>query len=124
MPRRLVSVLEGEALVNDATALVAYRIAITATTSAVAFSFLDAGWEFLWKAAGGIAVGLVVGWIVAQVRRRLNDPLIENTIGLLSRLRRVRARRAAARLGRAGRGHGRLLRRLDGAEDRLARAPG
>ncbi len=84
VPRRLVSVLEGEALVNDATALVAYRIAITAATSVVAFSFLDAAWDFLWKAAGGIAVGLVVGWIVAQVRKRLNDPLIENTISLLT----------------------------------------
>ena len=82
--RRIVSVLEGEALVNDATALVAYRIAITATTSAVAFSFADAAWDFLWKAAGGIAVGLVVGWIVAQVRKRLDDPLIENTISLLT----------------------------------------
>ena len=57
---------------------------IVATAGAVAFSLLDAGWEFLWKAAGGIAVGLVVGWVVAQVRRRLNDPLIENTIGLLT----------------------------------------
>lgn len=84
VPRRMVTVLEGEALVNDATALVAYRIAITATTSAVAFSFLDATWDFLWKAAGGIAVGLLVGWIVKVVRQRLNDPLIENTIGLLT----------------------------------------
>ena len=58
VPRRLVSILEGESLINDATALVAYRIAVTAATSAVAFSLLDAGWEFLWKAAGGIAVGL------------------------------------------------------------------
>jgi CPA1 family monovalent cation:H+ antiporter len=84
VPRRLVAVLEGEALVNDATALVAYRIAITATTSAVAFSFVDAAWEFAWKAAGGIAVGLVVGWIVAQVRKRMDDPVLENTIGLLT----------------------------------------
>lgn len=84
VPRRIVSVLEGEALVNDATALVAYRIAITATTSAIAFSLVDAAWEFAWKAAGGVAVGLVVGWIVAQVRRRLDDPLLENTIGLLT----------------------------------------
>ena len=66
VPRRLVSVLEGESLVNDATALVAYRIALAAATGAVAFSLLDAGWEFLWKAAGGIAVGLVVGWVIAR----------------------------------------------------------
>jgi Na+/H+ antiporter len=86
VPRRLVSILEGESLINDATALVAYRIAIAAApaTGSAAFSLLDASWEFLWKAAGGIALGLVVGWLIAQVRRRLEDPLVENTIGLLS----------------------------------------
>src|SRR3954470_19949970 len=84
VPRQLVSVLEGESLVNDATALVAFQIAVRATTSAVAFSLLDAGWDFVWKAAGGIAIGLAVGWVIAEIRRRLNDPLIENTIGLLT----------------------------------------
>jgi CPA1 family monovalent cation:H+ antiporter len=84
LPRRQVSMLEGVSLLNDATALVAYRIALTAVTSAAAFSALDAGWQFLWKASGGVAVGLVVGWVIVQVRKRLNDPLIENTIGLLS----------------------------------------
>ena len=80
VPRRLVSILEGEALINDATALVAYRIAIGTGT----FSLLDAGWDFAWKAAGGIAIGLAVGWVIIQVRKRLDDPLVENTIGLLS----------------------------------------
>ena len=84
VPRRLVSILEGESLINDATALVAYRIAAKAATSAVAFSLLEAGWEFLWKATGGIALGLLVGWLIAEIRKRLNDPLLENTIGLLS----------------------------------------
>jgi CPA1 family monovalent cation:H+ antiporter len=80
VPRRQVSILEGESLINDATALVAYRIAIGTGT----FSLLDAGWDFLWKAAGGIAIGLAVGWVIIQVRKRLDDPLVENTIGLLS----------------------------------------
>ena len=84
VPRRLVSVLEGESLINDATALVAYNIAVRAATAWSAFSLLDAGWDFVWKAAGGIAVGLVVGWVIIQIRSRLDDPLIENTIGLLS----------------------------------------
>src|SRR3954452_11492052 len=84
VPRRIVSVLEGESLVNDATALVAYRIAVKAATSVVAFSLLDAGWEFLWKATGGVAVGLLVALIITEIRRRLDDPLLENTIGLLS----------------------------------------
>ena len=83
VPRRLVSVLEGEGLVNDATALVAYKIALAAAGGA-AFSLLHAGWDFLWKASGGVAVGLVVGWVIAEIRRRVEDPLIENTIGLLT----------------------------------------
>ena len=84
VPRRLVSVLEGESLINDATALVAYNIAVRAATGAVAFSLLNASWDFVWKAAGGIAIGLVVGWVIIQIRSRLDDPLVENTIGLLS----------------------------------------
>src|SRR5690348_14776122 len=83
VPRRMVSVLEGESLVNDATALVAYKIAIGAAAGAT-FSLLDAGWEFLWKAAGGIAIGLAVGWVIAEIRRRLDDPQLENSVGLLT----------------------------------------
>jgi monovalent cation/hydrogen antiporter len=83
VPRRLVSVVEGESLLNDATALVAYKIALAAVGGA-AFSLLDAGWDFLWKASGGIAVGLIVGYVIAEVRKRLDDPVIENTIGLLT----------------------------------------
>ncbi len=83
VPRRLVSVLEGESLVNDATALVAYKIAIAAAAGAT-FSLVDAGWDFVWKAAGGVAIGLAVGWVIAEIRRRLDDPQLENSIGLLT----------------------------------------
>ena len=55
-PRRLVNVIEGESLVNDATALVAYRVAVAAAVGGT-FSALDAGLEFLLSAAGGIAIG-------------------------------------------------------------------
>jgi Na+/H+ antiporter len=83
VPRRIVSIVEGESLVNDATALVAYKIALAAAAGA-GFSLLDAGWDFLWKASGGVLVGLVVGYVIAEIRRRLEDPLVENTIGLLT----------------------------------------
>ncbi len=83
VPRRIVTILEGEGLINDATALVAYKIALAAVAGA-SFSLLDAGWDFLWKAAGGIAVGLAVGVVIAEIRKRLEDPLVENTIGLLT----------------------------------------
>jgi Na+/H+ antiporter len=83
VPRRLVSVIEGEALVNDATALIVYRFAVAAVLSG-AFSLGEAVLEFLWSAAGGIAIGLAVGWLVRQVRRRLDNTPAELTISLLT----------------------------------------
>ena len=82
-PRRLVNVLEGESLVNDATALVAYRVAVAAAVGG-SFSALDAGLEFVGAAVGGIAIGLVVGFVVAEIRRRLDDAPTEITISLLT----------------------------------------
>ena len=83
VPRRTVSVLEGESLINDGTALVAYRIAVSAAVGG-SFTVLTAGWDFLAGAAGGIAIGLAAGWLIAEIRRRIDDPLVENTISLLS----------------------------------------
>jgi monovalent cation/hydrogen antiporter len=82
-PRRVVNFVEGESLVNDATALVAYRIAVSAAIGG-SLSALDAGLEFLGAAAGGIAIGLVVGFVVGEIRRRLDDTPTELTISLLT----------------------------------------
>ena len=82
-PRRLVNVIEGESLVNDATALVAYRVAVAAAVGG-SFSALDAGLEFVGAAVGGIAIGLAVGFVVAEIRRRLDDTATELTISLLT----------------------------------------
>ena len=121
VPRRLVSVLEGEIAGQrrDRARRLPHRLA--AAVAGAAFSLLDAGWDFLWKAAGGIALGLAVGWVIAEIRRRLDDPLIENTIGLLTGYAAYVPAETAAPLGGARGGHGRLLRRLAGAADRLAR---
>ena len=83
VPRRIVSVVEGESLVNDGTALVAYRFAVVAAISGT-FSVLEAGMSFVLNVAGGVVVGLAVGWIVRQVRRRLDFPPAEVTISLLT----------------------------------------
>jgi monovalent cation/hydrogen antiporter len=83
VPRRIVSVIEGESLVNDGTALVAYRVARGAALGA-GFSLLDAGLEFVLGAAGGVAIGLAVGWVISEIRRRLDDVPVEITISLLS----------------------------------------
>jgi Na+/H+ antiporter len=81
-PRRTISVLEGESLINDGTALVLYRAAITAVGGS--FSLLDASWDFVTAAAGGIGIGLIVGKLIVEFRRRLHDPTVEVTISLLS----------------------------------------
>ena len=83
VPRRVVTIVEGEALINDATALVAYKVAVTAVLTG-AFSAWHAGAQFLYSGLGGAAVGLAVGWVVAQVRERLDDPPVEITIALVS----------------------------------------
>src|SRR3989440_4109330 len=83
VPRRIVTVVEGEALVNDGTALVLYRVAVTAAVSG-AFSFWNASWHFLWSVVGGVGIGLVVGFLVASLRRRLDNPPVEVTIALMT----------------------------------------
>ena len=83
MPRRIVTILEGESMVNDAAAIVVYRMAIAAVLTGV-FSVMGATLRFLVIAAGGVCVGLVAGWVISMVRRRLHVPEIENTISLLS----------------------------------------
>jgi Na+/H+ antiporter len=83
VPRRIVGIVEGESLVNDGTALVAYRFAVVAAVSGT-FSLWEAGISFVLNVAGGILVGLAVGWVVRQVRRRLDFPAAEVTISLLT----------------------------------------
>jgi CPA1 family monovalent cation:H+ antiporter len=83
VPRRLVSAVEGEGLFNDATALVAYRVAVTAVVAG-SFSLAGAGARFVLGAAGGVAIGLAVGWLVAQIRRRARDARESVTLSLLT----------------------------------------
>lgn len=66
LPRRVVTVLEGESLLNDATSLVAYRVAIAAVVGGT-FSWVDAGSQFIISSLGGIAIGLAVGWLLKPV---------------------------------------------------------
>jgi CPA1 family monovalent cation:H+ antiporter len=83
VPRRLVVVIEGESLVNDGTALVVYRYAVVAVVTG-AFSLGNAALSFVGSVAGGIAMGLAVGWLIRQARRRIDNPPAEITIALLS----------------------------------------
>ena len=85
VPRRITAVLEGEGLLNDATSLVAYRVALTAAVTG-AFSASSASFHLLTAGVAGAAIGLVVGWLIAVFRRTVTGrlPIVENTMSLLS----------------------------------------
>jgi Na+/H+ antiporter len=83
VPRRLVSIIESESLVNDGTALVLFRVAVVAAVSGQ-FSIFDVSWRFVWAVVGGIGIGLIVGFVVAETRRRIDNPPVEVTISLMT----------------------------------------
>jgi CPA1 family monovalent cation:H+ antiporter len=82
-PDRVVNLVEGENLVNDGTALTFWRLAVTAAVAG-SLTLGDAVSELLLVAAGGTVVGLVGGYLVAELRRRLDDGLIEITVTILT----------------------------------------
>jgi NhaP-type Na+/H+ or K+/H+ antiporter len=83
MPPRLVTVLEGESLVNDASALVLLRSAIAATGLASQFNFGAALGTFAYSAALAIVVGLVIGFLSVRVRAKLKDPMLSTAISFV-----------------------------------------
>jgi monovalent cation/hydrogen antiporter len=82
-PRRLITVVEGENLTNDWTALVLYRFAVAAVVTG-SFSLVEATGKFVLTGVGGLVIGLVAGWIIKEVRSRIDDPPTEITISILS----------------------------------------
>jgi CPA1 family monovalent cation:H+ antiporter len=83
LPRRLVVVLEGEGLANDATALILYRFAVAAVSTGI-FSFGEAAGIFVLIVVGEIAYGIAVGWASLRLRRWAHDPRVEITLSLLT----------------------------------------
>lgn len=82
MPRRIVALLEAESLFNDATALVALRTAIAASAGTV--SLWKAGGDFLLAAGGGALVGIAVAYLLALLRRRISDPVLDTSLSFLA----------------------------------------
>lgn len=78
-PRRLAVLVEGESLLNDGTAIVVFNITLTVALTGV-FSVAGSLLEFLRVGAGGLVVGLALGWLIAQVIARIDDYLIETTL--------------------------------------------
>ena len=84
VPRRVISILEGESLLNDATALTVYRAAVGAAAAAAAISLVGSLASFAFVALGGILIGLVVGWLAVWIRTRITDTPVEITISLIT----------------------------------------
>ncbi|MGB8405182.1 MAG: cation:proton antiporter, partial [Mycobacterium sp.] len=83
LPRRMMTLLGGESLLNDATALTAYKVALAAAVGA-ATTWKGALGTFALAAAGGLLVGLAIGLLIENIRTWLDDPLVESAIGLVA----------------------------------------
>ncbi len=83
LPRRVLTILGGESLVNDATALTALRVAIAAAVGG-GISLLEGVGMFALAAGGGVAVGLVLGPLLHRLRKRMTEPVLENTLSLVT----------------------------------------
>jgi monovalent cation/hydrogen antiporter len=82
LPRRIVTILEGESLLNDATAIVTLRTAIAASGGTI--TAMNVGGDFLRAAGGGIVFGLVAFKVVAHLRKRVTDPLLDTAISFVT----------------------------------------
>lgn len=84
VPKRVITVLEGESLVNDATGLIAYRYAVAAVVTGT-FNIWEAGYQFILVAAGGILLGLVLGRIIKWIHQITPDnPTTDTTLTFLT----------------------------------------
>ncbi|WP_018613258.1 Na+/H+ antiporter [Segetibacter koreensis] len=82
--RRVITIIEGESLVNDASALIAYRYAVAAAISGT-FVFWKAGVQFLIVSTGGILAGLFIGFIMVFAHKKIKDnTVVENSLSLLT----------------------------------------
>jgi CPA1 family monovalent cation:H+ antiporter len=82
--KKVISILEGESLINDASALIAYRYALVASITG-SFIFWKAGLEFLWIAGGGIGIGLLLGYLLILLHKKIkNYPVVETGLSLLT----------------------------------------
>nr|WP_296074484.1 Na+/H+ antiporter [uncultured Actinoplanes sp.] len=83
LPRRLVTILEGESLLNDATALVLVRVSVAALTGG-AVGFWPIAGEVALKAGGGVVIGFAGAFLAAKLHRKIRDPLLDDAVSLLT----------------------------------------
>lgn len=82
LPRRLVSIMEGEGLFNDVTAIVLYHVAVAAAVSG-SFSWGEAAGELVLSAVVAVAVGLALGWVTNKLMGMLGDPTLQTGLTLM-----------------------------------------
>jgi monovalent cation/hydrogen antiporter len=83
LPRRVVTILEGESLLNDASALVLVRVA-TAALAGASVGFWPIAGQVVLKAGGGVVLGLAAAWIAAKLHRKIEDSLLDDAVSLLT----------------------------------------
>jgi monovalent cation/hydrogen antiporter len=82
--KKVITIIEGESLMNDASALIAYRYAVAAVTTG-SFVFWQAGLQFLLVAGGGIIVGIIIGYAFALIHKKIrNNAVVETSLTLLA----------------------------------------
>jgi Na+/H+ antiporter len=81
LPARMQTIIEGEGLLNDATALVVYRVAVAAAIGG-GFSLWESVGRLFYAAIVGLVIGVAVSWVIGYVRSRLEEPLVENALSL------------------------------------------
>jgi CPA1 family monovalent cation:H+ antiporter len=84
LPRRLLTIITGESMLNDGTALTVYTVAVSAAAGTGTLALLSATGSFLAIGAGGVAVGIIFGIVIHIARMRLRDPLAESALSLVA----------------------------------------
>lgn len=83
LPRRVMTLLTGESLINDATSLTLYKVALAGVATGV-WSFSEGLQVFAVAVVAGVGVGLALGWLLHQLRLRLDDPVVASSVGVLT----------------------------------------
>ena len=83
LPPRLLALVQGESLLNDATSLVLFRVAISLATAGAGVSVFGTSWQFVRLGGGGALVGFVGAHLVGRLRRRIHDPVLETVTALV-----------------------------------------
>lgn len=94
LPRRSLTILRGESLINDGTALVLFGVTVSVAVGGGEVGPMALTLRFVYSYLGGIVAGLIVGGLVTLLRRRIDAPLEEGALSLLTPSRRSCSRRA------------------------------